>query len=302
MSNADNASAISSQVFAIRQFNRFYTAELGLLQRRYLDGEFSLTEARILFEIGEASSLTATQIGRRLRLDKGYLSRLLTSLTKRKLVSQHSSESDGRERTLTLTNVGHVKLAALNQQSVQKIESLLLPLTPADRGTLAEALSQVRALLCRAVQDKVRIVRLTTLSHDGQELLMEYLEAVGVVERDSVEAVQEIIRHDSSGMWVAYLDQKAVGCVMLRPLEKLSRSGECKRLYVRAHARGRGIASALLATMERHARQQGFDWVYLDSKDDLQEALVLYNKRGYEPCARYNNNPQATVFLRKALR
>ena len=147
----------------------------------------------------------------------------------------------------------------------------------------------------------MRIVRLTSLSHDAQELLAEYLDAVGVTRRDSAQTIEQIIRHTSSGMWIAYSGEKAVGCVMLKPLETQPDSGECKRLYVRPHARGRGIAEALLATMERHARTAGCQWIYLDSKEDLRAALCLYKKRGYKPCARYNENPQATVFLRKTL-
>ena len=89
---------------------------------------------------------------------------------------------------------------------------------------------------------------------------------------------------------------------MLRPLEDLPRSGECKRLYVQPKARRRGIAGDLLTELERHALAAGLDWTYLDSKDDLLGALSLYRKRSYATCHRYNTNPQATVFLRKDLR
>ena len=66
-------------------------------------------------------------------------------------------------------------------------------------------------------------------------------------------------------------------------------------------ARGQGIAEQLLDAMEVYARGQGLEWIYLDSYDDLKAALALYRKRGYVVCERYNDNPQATVFLRKWL-
>ncbi len=66
--------------------------------------------------------------------------------------------------------------------------------------------------------------------------------------------------------------------------------------------RGAGTAQALLAALEQYAAEQGYKWLYLDSKDDLQAALRFYRRQGYQACARYNTNPQATIFLRRSLR
>ena len=96
---------MAQQVSAVREFNRFYTARLGLLRRRHLDGEFSLTEGRMLYEIGTHPRRTASALCGTLELDAGYISRLLTALTKRKLVRQAPSEADGREKLLSLTAV-----------------------------------------------------------------------------------------------------------------------------------------------------------------------------------------------------
>src|ERR1700755_3096244 len=94
------------QVAAIREFNRFYTARLGLLRKRHLDGEFSLTEARILYEIGAHPAITASALRETLALDRGYISRLLASLTRRKLIRQTTSTADAREKLLALTPAG----------------------------------------------------------------------------------------------------------------------------------------------------------------------------------------------------
>src|SRR6266851_2402550 len=88
----------AEEVAAVREFNRFYTARLGLLRKRHLDGEFSLTEARILYEIGSRPKLTASSLRNTLGLDAGYISRLLALLTRRKLVRQMVSRADGREK------------------------------------------------------------------------------------------------------------------------------------------------------------------------------------------------------------
>jgi GNAT superfamily N-acetyltransferase len=130
-------------------------------------------------------------------------------------------------------------------------------------------------------------------------LLQEYYEAASVVQRDTPEAIQKIIYDPGSGVWLAYLDEKAVGCVVLRTLRSVPFAGECKRLYVQPIARGHRIADKLLDAQEDFARSEGLRWIYLDSYDDLKVAIALYRKRGYVSCERFNDNPQATVFLRK---
>ena len=100
-------------------------------------------------------------------------------------------------------------------------------------------------------------------------------------------------------MWLAYLGEKAVGCVVLRTLGSIPFAGECKRLYVQPAVRRHRIADKLLDAQEDFARNNGLRWIYLDSYDDLKVAIALYRKRGYVSCERYNDNPQATVFLCK---
>src|SRR5947209_18575283 len=102
MPTSRNSTSEEEQVSAMREFNRFYTARLGLLRRHHLDGEFSLTEARILYEIGAHPNITASMLREILELDAGYISRLLSALTSRKHVRQAASQVDGRERLLTL--------------------------------------------------------------------------------------------------------------------------------------------------------------------------------------------------------
>src|SRR5262249_18401724 len=145
-----NSTSEEEQVSAMREFNRFYTRRLGLLRRRHLDGEFSLTEARILYEIGANPKLTASSLRSALGLDAGHISRLLALLTRRKLVRQTASKEDGREKLLTLSHTGARKLARLNEQSALQIQDLLEPLSASDRKTLIESLSKVRSILNEA--------------------------------------------------------------------------------------------------------------------------------------------------------
>ncbi len=91
------------------------------------------------------------------------------------------------------------------------------------------------------------------------------------------------------------------GCVLFRSLDSIPQAAECKRLFVLPQFRGRNIAARLMDTLEDTARAAGLRWLYLDSKDNFQSAITMYRRRGYIDCPRYNQNPQATLFLRKDL-
>ncbi len=147
----------------------------------------------------------------------------------------------------------------------------------------------------------LEIVRLRTLTDDAFALLNEYYNAIDVVVRDTREDIQHILDDPSAGVWLAMQAERSVGCVVLRQLPAIPHAGECKRLYVRPEARGLGLADALMDALESFGIASGLQWIYLDSKDDLHAAIALYRRRGYVDCARYNDNPQATVFLRKRL-
>jgi DNA-binding MarR family transcriptional regulator len=290
---------VATQIATVREFNRFYTARLGLLRRRHLDDRFSLTEARILYEIDANPKMTASTLCVTLELDAGYISRLLSSLTRQKLVRQTASGKDRREKLLTLTAVGEKTVARLNEQSTMQIQAMLANVNAAERETLVASLTRARAILSDQQKAAIRIVRLTAAKDDTLAILQEYYEAVHVVQRDNPGTIQKIIDAPCSGIWLAYLVDEVVGCVVLRKLAAIPLASECKRLYVRPSARGNRIADKLLDAQEAFARSQGIEWIYLDSYDNLKTAIALYERRGYQLCERYNDNPQATLFMRK---
>ena len=286
----------------MREFNRFYTARLGLLRKRHLDGEFSLTEARILYEIGANAEITASLLRATLQLDAGYISRLLGMLTRRRLVRQTISKTDGRERLLTLSATGERAVARLNELSDRQIVEILASMKDSERALLVTALTTAHQLLSAPKNDAVGIVRLTKACDEAVKILQEYYEAVHVVQRDEPGSLQMLIDEPASGMWLAYIGNEVVGCVVLRKLASIPKAGECKRMYVKPSARGKGIADKLLDAQEEFARKQGLAWIYLDTYGDLKTAIAIYEKRGYTRCDRYNDNPQATVFMRKDIR
>lgn len=136
---------------------------------------------------------------------------------------------------------------------------------------------------------------------EAYAIVREYYEAVGVVVRDDPESFRREYFGEGSGVWLAYEGGNVVGCIALRHLQKMDRAGEIKRMYVKPEARGQGIAERLLKALEEYAVEAGYQALYLDTKDDLTTAIRFYRQHGYHPCERYNENPQATIFMRKPL-
>lgn len=132
-------------------------------------------------------------------------------------------------------------------------------------------------------------------------IIREYCEAIQVVVRDTDYDLRHYIRDTGCGVWLAWAENSVVGCIVLRPLPEIPDAGEVKRLYVRPAYRGYGAASGLLRCLEEFAAACGVRWLYLDTKDDLHEAIGFYKRHGYTPCERYNENPQATIFMRKQM-
>jgi GNAT superfamily N-acetyltransferase len=138
-------------------------------------------------------------------------------------------------------------------------------------------------------------------------LVDEYFEAVGVVSREDRGGFVVEYFGEGRGLWLARINGELAGCIGLRRLrladgfpEGLPCS-EIKRMYVRDKFRERGIAQTLLTAAERFAREAGYAWIYLDTTDQMAAAARLYERNGYEACERYNENPQATIFMRKKL-
>jgi GNAT superfamily N-acetyltransferase len=128
---------------------------------------------------------------------------------------------------------------------------------------------------------------------DAWALLAEYFEAARVVVRDERDVLSK------NAMWLAYVDGEPAGCILLRLLK--AGTGEIKRLYVRPRYRRMGLAGRMLGALEGHASAIGLRELCLDSMAEMSEALAFYERSGYLPCERYNDNPQADVFLRKTL-
>jgi GNAT superfamily N-acetyltransferase len=132
-------------------------------------------------------------------------------------------------------------------------------------------------------------------------IVQEYYAVASVVVRDDRQDFEKHYLGEGAGVWLAEAGEGVVGCVALRRLEGLAASGEIKRMYLRQAYRGQGVAELLLDALEKYARESGYKWLYLDTAADMKAAARFYERKGFVQCERYNENPQAAIFMRKAI-
>jgi DNA-binding MarR family transcriptional regulator len=141
---------LADRIAAVRRFNRFYTQRIGVLDEGLLDSPFSLTEVRVLYELAHRAEPTATDVGRDLALDPGYLSRILRRFHQQGVVEKRASARDGRQSILRLTRKGAREFGRVNASTDDQIGAILSDLSVADQARLLEALGTVEEVLREA--------------------------------------------------------------------------------------------------------------------------------------------------------
>lgn len=138
---------LQTRAQAVRRFNRFYTRQIGLLHEHLHDSPFSLTEARILYELAHRTALTNSDLCSELGLDPGYLSRVVAGFEKQGLIKKSRSPTDGRAMQLTLTPKGQKTYAPLNLASQGEISAMLEKLSQVEQQQLINAMHSIERLL-----------------------------------------------------------------------------------------------------------------------------------------------------------
>src|SRR3982074_805660 len=137
----------NEQISGVRAFNRFYTRKLGVLDQQLLKSPFSLSEARVLYELAHRDDLSAKEIGIELGLDPGYLSRIIQNFDENGLITRKPLPSDRRQYRLSLTAKGRQAFAKLDRSSHDDIADLLAKLPPAGGNSLIDAMAGIEHFL-----------------------------------------------------------------------------------------------------------------------------------------------------------
>ncbi|MEQ9376029.1 MAG: MarR family winged helix-turn-helix transcriptional regulator [Imperialibacter sp.] len=138
-------------IAAVRDFNRFYTSVIGLLDKHILDSPYSLSEARVMFEINSTGSCTARHIKATTKMDEGYLSRIIDKLLKQGLLKKTRSDEDGRAFLLSLSPAGQREFARLDKASHDDIALLLKKLSRKEIDLLSTQLQSIKSILAKTL-------------------------------------------------------------------------------------------------------------------------------------------------------
>jgi len=291
-----------AQIAQVRSFNRIVTRRVGALDETYMSRGRPLGEARLLFEIGLADGIDLKRLRERLGLDSGYLSRLLRSMEAQGIVQSRRKADDGRVRELMLTAKGRKEHQAYDRLSDDLARSMLSGLSEGQRERLVRAMTEVEKLIRVG---SVTIGQEPAESDDAQYCLREYRAELaarfdgGFDPSKGNNLTVEEMTPPYGYLLVARLDGRPVGCGALKRLN--ASEGEVKRVWTSHDARGLGVASRMMDSLEQLAREVGFSVVKLDTNRTLVEAQAMYHKRGYRTIAPYNDNPYAHHWFEKDL-
>ncbi len=273
------------RVATVRRFNRFYTRQIGVLRKTFLDSPYSLGEARVLYEIASNGSPTASEIARSLDLDPAYLSRVLRNFEKRGLIQRRTSPKDGRQSHLTLSVRGRKSFMPLDARSQRDTAAMLAKLAPADQARLIAAMCTIEKLLGRGSAAEPAPQRSYVLRSprpgDFGWIVKRHAELYAQEYRwvEPFEGVcAQIIRERC---WIAEMDGENVGTVML--VNDGAEVARLRLLLVEPKARGLGIGARLTDEAIRFARAAGYRKITLWTHSVLTAARQIYQKAGFTP-------------------
>lgn len=286
------------QIDTIRSFNRYYTNILGLIDQHILESGLSLAEVRVLYETGK-TGCTPKMLAEALHVNAGYISRILKRLETAGWLERKASDGDARVQLLSLTEAGKEKLAALERSSEGQIVALIAPLAETQRAELVRSMAAVRTLLAGGKEIRPEDVTLRTETKPGDIGYLTYMhgciyqEEYGYNASFEAYVAQSFFEYmqggepEKSRIWCAEHDGRTVGCIGI--------VGRGERAQLRWFLldplyRGIGLGKRLLDAALAFARETGFRKIYLETTDDLKDAVRMYEKAGFRKCAEKPNH------------
>ncbi len=284
-----SVNTLEEKVNAVRHFNRFFTRQIGVLREGLLHSPYSLTEARILFELAHRNSLTASHIRRELGLDAGYLSRILARLEQQGLIEKVRSDDDGRQRLLHLTSEGRKVATILDQRSGEEIAEMLSDLDEENQQRLLKAMQAIENTLTKGLkfsepfflrQNEPGDMGWVTYRH-GVLYTQEYgwdasFEAL------VAQIVADFINNYNptrERCWIAEMNGEIVGSVFV--VQSSEMVAKLRLLLVEPKARGLGLGTRLVEECICFARRCGYQKLILWTNSVLIEARHIYQKTGF---------------------
>jgi DNA-binding MarR family transcriptional regulator/GNAT superfamily N-acetyltransferase len=278
-----------NRVDAVRRFNRFYTRRIGVLQPGYLGSPFPLSQARVLYELGQRGETTASELGADLDLDPGYLSRLLQGLRRHGLVQGEAAKEDARRVRLSLTPKGRKAYQQLDARSREEVAGMLSKLAAPDQARLIDALHTIEGVLEREgnPQSPIRLrghrpgdMGWVVQAH-GRIYFQEYAwdERFEALVADIAAKFVQNFDPSRERCWIAEMDGEPVGSVFL--VKQSKTVAKLRLLLVEPKARGQGLGRRLVEECIAFARAKGYRRLVLWTQSNLAAAHAIYRACGF---------------------
>jgi len=283
---------LPQRVAAVRRFSRFYTRRIGALQEGLLDSPFSLTEARVLYELAQTESITAAELCRELGLDAGYLSRILQGFDRAELIVRRPSPEDRRVSLVSITSRGKAAFAPLDEKSREQVGGLLAALSEPDQSALVAAMGRIETLLqpSRATPWLLRQHRPGDIGWVISRHAALYAQEYGFDARFEALVAKVagafLANYDPARerCWIAERDGANVGSVFL--VKETDEIARLRMLIVEPTARGLGIGQRLVSECIAFAREAGYRRITLWTNDVLVAARAIYRSFGFQMVSR----------------
>jgi DNA-binding MarR family transcriptional regulator/GNAT superfamily N-acetyltransferase len=285
-------SIATERIAGVRRFNRFYTRQIGLLRDGLFGTEFSLTEARVLYEIATNNAAVASKLAADLKIDPGHLSRMLRRFRAAGLIVGERSSTDGRRDILTLTDTGWATFETLDQRSQQEIGTILMRLDENGQARLLAAMATIQTLLDIPGGATAPPRAVVLRPHRSDDLGWVLARHATLYAREYgwgsqfkllvAGIIADFLRgHDPAreGCWIAERNGEPAGSVML--VDAGHGVAKLRLLLVDPRARGLGIGRRLVEECVRFARDAGYRKITLWTQSILTEARALYEHAGF---------------------
>jgi DNA-binding MarR family transcriptional regulator/GNAT superfamily N-acetyltransferase len=287
-----NARLAGEAIDIIRSFNRRYTRQLGLLDNGLLGSEFTLTEARVLYELANCEDSTATQIAGELGLDLGYMSRLIKKFGRRRYIKRNRSPVDARQSRLQLTERGRAAFDPLDRAARLQIAEMIAPMTPEQRSLLLSAMLSVQRLLEVGAEESrgepyairpLKVGDIGWITHRQGILYSQEFGWDATYEAMVADILAGFVKNFDSKMergWVAERAGGIIGSVFL--VRASADLAKLRLLYVEPTARGLGVGKRLVQECIDFARLNGYKTLTLWTNDVLASARRIYQAAGFQ--------------------